>query len=281
MSSRDSNHKTVIVKIGNPYLLKNERKILSEFKGHTSIRQMLDEIEQPQSLVLSYLDGDLPSLSDHTQLEQSNFKHVSKEILKALISMHEKGLIHTDIKPNNILVNFDSDKRHFTKVELADCRDGVHRDSAKDFQKHVIGTPIYRSPEALCRLPWDCSTGIWSFGAVLIHMIYGKGWNIFCFCTCTDPNNPICRVEVLQRIDKYFGPFPLRYQEFADDDTLDLLTWIMSWTTLKGGMTPFTNTSSTEITKEDRAFVCKIMKIDPKERPTAKELLLGEWFNIE
>lgn len=34
-----------------------------------------------------------------------------------------------------------------------------------------------------------------------------------------------------------------------------------------------------DITEEDKNFICKIMKLDPRERPTAAELLQDEWFH--
>jgi serine/threonine protein kinase len=33
-----------------------------------------------------------------------------------------------------------------------------------------------------------------------------------------------------------------------------------------------------EITKEGRDFICRIMKLDPRDRPSARELLQDEWF---
>jgi serine/threonine protein kinase len=46
-------------------------------------------------------------------------------------------------------------------------------------------------------------------------------------------------------------------------------------------MKPFGRIGEREISKEDKAFVLKIMKLDPGDRPTAKELLQDEWFISE
>lgn len=43
-------------------------------------------------------------------------------------------------------------------------------------------------------------------------------------------------------------------------------------------MKPFGRITEREISKEDKAFILKIMKLDPRDRPTAKELLQDEWF---
>ena len=41
--------------------------------------------------------------------------------------------------------------------------------------------------------------------------------------------------------------------------------------------TPFALASSEEIEQEDRDFICKLMQLDPRDRPTAKVLLQDAW----
>jgi casein kinase II subunit alpha len=43
---------------------------------------------------------------------------------------------------------------------------------------------------------------------------------------------------------------------------------------------PFRLAEGEELTVEDRTFLCKIMKLDPRGRPMARELLEDEWFDI-
>ena len=43
-------------------------------------------------------------------------------------------------------------------------------------------------------------------------------------------------------------------------------------------MKPFARIGEREICNADKAFVLKIMKLDPRDRPTARELLQDEWF---
>lgn len=77
---------------------------------------------------------------------------------------------------------------------------------------------------------------------------------------------------------RIFGPFPESYQKIADDTKLAVLVWIIQNSpaeTLK----PFPLTTSKEISKKDKDFVLKMMKLDPRDRPTAAELLQDEWFH--
>lgn len=74
---------------------------------------------------------------------------------------------------------------------------------------------------------------------------------------------------------KFFGPFSKTYVKIADKETLAILTYVMN------GVRPewrklFERISQQEITKGDRTFISKIMKLDPRDRPTAKELLQDE-----
>ena len=41
---------------------------------------------------------------------------------------------------------------------------------------------------------------------------------------------------------------------------------------------PFSMASSREIAKEDREFICKLMQLDPRDRPSAKALLQDAWL---
>ena len=88
-----------------------------------------------------------------------------------------------------------------------------------------------------------------------------------------DPSDDRYSLEVLRRHDLFFGPFPESYVEFADEEALQVLTAVMNSTDERR---PFSMT--TEIQKADRNFLCKIMKLDPRARPSAAELLHDEWF---
>jgi serine/threonine protein kinase len=77
---------------------------------------------------------------------------------------------------------------------------------------------------------------------------------------------------------KWFGPSPLSYKEIADQDTQEAILGIMSVVSLDK-LTPFRYLSEREICHADKQFVLKIMKLDPRDRPTANQLLQDEWFS--
>lgn len=108
----------------------------------------------------------------------------------------------------------------------------------------------------------------------LISLIWGQNWHIF-KPSNVDPTDSTYPIEVLRRQDVYFGPFPLSYTSLADDDRLDTLTIITKSVEKR---TPFKMASSREIAEDDRDFITKLMQLNPRDRPSAKELLQDTWF---
>jgi serine/threonine protein kinase len=76
---------------------------------------------------------------------------------------------------------------------------------------------------------------------------------------------------------QFFGPFPPKYEEIADEDTVDVIIWLMEQIP-RNKMTSFHRISDKEVCKKDNEFIRGIMKLDPRDRPTAGELLEHEWF---
>lgn len=94
---RCSNLDKVVIKAPPKYRLENERHVLQHFQGRKGIRQLLDEIDNPPSLVLEHLDDNLLVASNSKRLEKSEIKLVAKKILEALQLFHEDGYVHTGI----------------------------------------------------------------------------------------------------------------------------------------------------------------------------------------
>jgi serine/threonine protein kinase len=201
---------------------------------------------------------------------------------------------------DNILVNYAASShsgQRFTDVQLVDLESTVHVTSGFCKDRDEIGTPIWRSPEAQLGLQWGPPTDIWSFGAMVImtdagyfsfsltlinfliqviSMIWGD--NFFIFKPKVPRGHDDYEVEILTKYHIYFGPYPPSYADLADQETLGVLSLVMNHVPPEK-LRPFSRASQREILKEDKEFVLKIMKLDPRDRPTAKELLEDEWFS--
>ncbi len=97
---------------------------------------------------------------------------IGAQIALGLAAIHLQGIIHRDIKPDNILVGGDR-KVKITDMGLAKQTDDpeLNRLTATGM---VVGTPLYVSPEAI-RDPRSCTTSsdIYSLGATLYHLLVG------------------------------------------------------------------------------------------------------------
>ena len=76
-----------------------------------------------------------------------------------------------------------------------------------------------------------------------------------------------------------FGPVPLSYEEIANEDRLGILTTAINHVNKNQLQWPFSMSEDEELLKEDRDFIVKLMKLDPRDRPTATDLLQDEWLN--
>ena len=97
ITSRYSNPQTekVVIKTAPTERFENERNVLKHFQGRPYIRQMLDEINNPASMVLKHLDSNLLDVSAEKPIEALDVKFVAKRILQALHALHEDGYTHT------------------------------------------------------------------------------------------------------------------------------------------------------------------------------------------
>ncbi|PTU25587.1 hypothetical protein P175DRAFT_0430052 [Aspergillus ochraceoroseus IBT 24754] len=274
-----SYNQQVILKSVTHFRLRNERDVLNRFQCRTPfIRPLIDEIVEPSdppAIVLKYLDNHLLNASVSKRLTNQEVKYVARRILEALKVLHENNFVHTDIKPDNILVNYGQGDVRFTDVQLADCGSTVPADSAYAKDGDLIGAPIWRSPEAQLRIGWGTQTDIWSFGALLITLLYGD--NFFLFKPDVPADHDDYELKILQRQCELFGPFPLTYREICPPETLNILAYIMK-SIPPEKKKPFSRISEQEISKEDKEFILRIMKLDPRDRPSARELLQDKWF---
>ena len=99
-------------------------------------------------------------------LDQGLVMKIGLEIAEALSAADEIGLIHGDIKPENILLD---DK---WKAKLVDF--GLARFAGQAADDGIWGTPYYIAPEKVRRQKVDARSDIYSLGATLYHALAGK-----------------------------------------------------------------------------------------------------------
>jgi serine/threonine protein kinase len=89
------NQERVTVKTAPSERLNREVQMLRHFQGHGSIRQLVDQIEDPASVVLEYMDDNVLSLLKRKQLPKVEAKRALKATFKALTALHDHNIVHT------------------------------------------------------------------------------------------------------------------------------------------------------------------------------------------
>ncbi|MGH3859668.1 protein kinase domain-containing protein [Actinokineospora sp.] len=94
---------------------------------------------------------------------------IARQVLGALKSAHDAGIVHRDVKPSNIMV-LPGDR-----VKLADF--GIARgvdDPSLTATGGIMGSPGYMAPELFTGSQPASATDLWSLGATLFHAVEGK-----------------------------------------------------------------------------------------------------------
>ena len=101
------------------------------------------------------------------RLEEARALEIATGVARALRAAGDIGLIHSDVKPDNIVLD---EKGRAKLVDFGIARFGPGKLEADA----AIGTPYYVAPEQVLRASVDLRTDIYSLGATLYHMIAGK-----------------------------------------------------------------------------------------------------------
>jgi serine/threonine protein kinase/Tol biopolymer transport system component len=133
-----------------------------------------------QYLVTEFVDGG--TLKDWAQREPRNWEDVAQlltGVADALATAHQAGILHRDIKPDNILVTA-SGYAKLADFGLAKLEAGASPAATRtltDVQTRkgmIVGTIAYMSPEQASGCTLDSRSDIFSFGVVLYEMLAGR-----------------------------------------------------------------------------------------------------------
>ncbi len=92
---------------------------------------------------------------------------IGQELCRALAAVHAAGLVHRDVKANNVM------REEGGRVVLMDFSAG-HLQRDLERAKHAVGTPLYLAPEVLEGQDADARSDIYSLGILLYHLVTGS-----------------------------------------------------------------------------------------------------------
>ena len=178
--------KPLAVKVLRPEVTKNEQ-IVARFKqeaqsasqiGNQHIIDISDfgELRDGSTyFVMEFLGGrSLTAALEQDRFDTPRTIHVAKQLSKALGAAHEIGIVHRDMKPDNVQLIERGDDRDFVKVldfGIAKVGGGTSKLTQAG---QVFGTPHYMSPEQCAGTAVDHRTDIYALGVILYEMATGK-----------------------------------------------------------------------------------------------------------
>jgi CTD kinase subunit alpha len=250
---------------GFPVTAVREIKLLQSLR-HTNIVNLLEVMVEKNDcfMVFEYMSHDLHGLLNHPtfKLDAAQKKDLAKQLFVGLDYLHNRGVLHRDIKAANILVSSDG------ILKLADF--GLARFYAKrhqlDYTNRVI-TIWYRSPELLLgETQYGPAVDIWSAACVMVeiftrHAIFpGDGGEI----------------SQLDKIYAVLGtPNKLEWPNLTEMPWFELLR--------PGYKKPSVFGEKYKDRLSPAAFdlLANMFRYDPTKRPSAAEALKHDYFTVE
>ena len=177
-------------------LFKTEKKILrlaikQNFRNIIKLQDVLKGASGIYYIILEYCNGNSLDriLYDYYKINKKPFpenyvRYLMKEILLGVKSLHDHGIIHRDLKLDNILLNFKSEinriKLNLLSAEVRITDFNASYISNKVLPKTFIGTVPNMAPTIVENginneeKPYDEKIDIWSLGTICYEMLYAK-----------------------------------------------------------------------------------------------------------
>ena len=170
--------------------LQSEIDILKKL-NHPNVIKVKDVIDKKDKLLIfmEYCNGESLSkcLYKYTDINNSEgfpeeiIRYLMKQIVDAVIYLHDKNIIHRDLKLDNIMVHFDNDndknKLNMMKAKIKIIDFGFAKElSPNEIAISVVGTPFYMSPTLIKEaciptkeenlIGYGKEADIWSLGCI-------------------------------------------------------------------------------------------------------------------
>ncbi|KAH8407451.1 hypothetical protein KR222_001359 [Zaprionus bogoriensis] len=140
-------------------------QLLGEFQLGTVRSTHYCLVLEPMYCDLSHL------LETKGRLPLQLVKIIARQFLEGLAFLHKCSIIHTDIKPANVLVSWEKSVQSLY-VKIIDFGNACMTDDHDE--EDEIQTPAYRAPEAVLGLDYDTSADVWSAACLIFELAMGR-----------------------------------------------------------------------------------------------------------
>ncbi|CAL1616280.1 unnamed protein product [Knipowitschia caucasica] len=160
-------------------VLGKEIKILKELR-HDNIVRLLEyqEIGGCVYLVMEYCNGgDLAEyLQSRGTLSEDTIRTFLQQIVQAMKVLQGQGILHRDLKPQNILLSHGEGRRASSLnvcLKIADFGFARHLQT-NAMAATLCGSPMYMAPEVIMSQNYDAKADLWSIGTIIYQCLTGK-----------------------------------------------------------------------------------------------------------
>jgi serine/threonine-protein kinase len=181
----------VALKVLKPELAKDRslvKRFFTEAQAASRIRnehivEVFDLVEEPRDaggrvyLVMELLHGaTVREIATRSPFPIGRAVHVVRQVARALSAAHAQGIIHRDVKPDNIFIVRKGSDHSYVKLldfGVAKLLDAEH-EANRTLVGTAMGTPNYMSPEQTRGERVDPRSDVYSLGVVLYNLLAGK-----------------------------------------------------------------------------------------------------------
>ena len=147
-------------------------KVLSRRAGEPVRRRILNEARHAAALgdpaiVMELVEG-YPIDRFAAKLSLAQKARLAREVARGLATAHERGLIHRDLKPDNVIVGPD------LRPRILDFGLALTLEEAASGGPDFEGTPLYASPEQVQGRPLTAASDVFSFGSLMFKVLTGR-----------------------------------------------------------------------------------------------------------
>jgi dual specificity protein kinase YAK1 len=168
-SLEDKNHVYKI--IGSKYknYISNEVDILKKIKNKPYFCQLLNNFEKDNSIYLKFNKYYCNLYQYKKDLTQNEILSISFQILEGLEYLNFLGIVHCDLKPENLMFE-NSDCKH---IKIIDFGSSIFMKD-RDMYYNYIQTRWYCSPDVILGYPITTDIDVWSLGCIIYELLNKK-----------------------------------------------------------------------------------------------------------
>jgi eukaryotic-like serine/threonine-protein kinase len=143
--------------------------------GHPNVVHVVEFGVDPQMgapfIAMEYIEGTTleSMLGKGRRFSERRAAELLHQVARALAEAHRRGIVHCDLKPENIMVSVHGGEEHLKVLDFGIAK--TADTEANDLR--LVGTPAYMSPEQILDKPIDFRADLYSLGCILHELLEG------------------------------------------------------------------------------------------------------------